>query len=249
MQRRQRFTSVWAREAARRREVRGNPSGLSREQIVREAVALLDAEGADALSMRRLAARLGSGATSLYWYVANKDELLELAVDEVYGEITRILDLPGGEPAHWRELASRYAYGMRDMILRHPWLAQQIGSRPAIGPNALAAAERMVEAFEAAGFSGRDLDYAVSAVAAYTLGTALPEVAWRNGMAKLNMAEREWAEKVREEIERAAEHAPGLRAKMTEWMAQEDASVARRVAFDFGLVSLLDGLEARLRRR
>jgi len=81
VQRRQRFTSVWAREAARRREVRGNPSGLSREQIVREAVALLDAEGADALSMRRLAARLGSGATSLYWYVANKDELLELAAE------------------------------------------------------------------------------------------------------------------------------------------------------------------------
>ena len=78
-----RLDSVWLRPT---RERTGQPS-LSREQIVRAAIELLDAEGAAGLSMRRLGTKLGSGATSLYWHVANKDELLELAVDEVLGEI------------------------------------------------------------------------------------------------------------------------------------------------------------------
>lgn len=243
----QRFTSVWAREAARRRTGRG-PTGLSRDQIVREAIALLDAEGADSLSMRRLAARLGSGATSIYWYVDNKEELLQLVTDEVVGEVNRMFAEPYGDAAHWREVASRYAYGLRDMILRHPWVAQQIGTRPNLGPNWLEMTARMVRSFQEAGFTGRDVDYAVGAVGAFVIGSALPEVAWRNGMARLGIPEREWAEQVRGEIERSAGRFPGLLRKYTEWMAAEDVSVARQVAFDFGLVSLLDGLEARRRR-
>ena len=247
MQRRQRFTSVWAREVARRREVRGNPSGLSREQIVREAVALLDAEGADALSMRRLAARLGSGATSLYWYVANKDELLELAADEVLAEVARLVTHPDTDGAHWRELGSRYAYGLRDVILRHPWLGRQVGVRPLIGPNALAVNARLCEAFAKAGFRGRDVDYAVGAITAFALGTALPEAAWRNGLARLGIPEEEWEKQVRADMELSAERYPELLRLSDEWMGCENPTVARRVAFDFGLVSLLDGLEARLR--
>ncbi|WP_435835385.1 TetR/AcrR family transcriptional regulator [Streptomyces avermitilis] len=74
--------SVWTRpRGGRERPV------LSREQIVAEALRLLDSEGIDALSMRKLGNRLSAGATSLYRHVANKDELIELAVDEIYGEI------------------------------------------------------------------------------------------------------------------------------------------------------------------
>lgn len=241
----QRFTSVWAREAARRRTGRG-PTGLSRDQIVREAIALLDAEGADSLSMRRLAARLGSGATSIYWYVDNKEELLQLVTDEVVGEVNRMFAEPYGDAAHWREVASRYAYGLRDMILRHPWVAQQIGTRPNLGPNWLEMSARMVRSFQEAGFTGRDVDYAVGAVGAFVIGSALPEVAWRNGMAKMNMTEEEWVAACREELRRAGDEYPGLVAAYDEWTAQEDLSVARKVAFDYGLVSMLDGLEARL---
>jgi AcrR family transcriptional regulator len=61
---------------------------LSRDAIVREAIAMLDADGIEALSMRKLGARLNAGATSLYRHVATKDELMELAVDEVAAEIT-----------------------------------------------------------------------------------------------------------------------------------------------------------------
>lgn len=74
--------SVWARPRARRAQ-----PALSRERIVAEAVRLLDEEGMEALSMRGLAVRLGTAATSLYRHVANKDELIELVVDELYGEL------------------------------------------------------------------------------------------------------------------------------------------------------------------
>src|ERR1700755_2749711 len=88
------------------------PSGqptLSRDQIVKAAIELLDAEGPSGLSMRKLGTRLGAGATSMYWHVANKDELLELAVDEVMSEV--YVPEPGDAP--WRISVSVLANGLR----------------------------------------------------------------------------------------------------------------------------------------
>src|SRR3569623_2659091 len=93
----------------------GQP-GLSRVQIVRASLELLDADGIAGLSMRRLGTRLGSGATSLYWYVNTKDELLDLCIDECLGEV----HVPAGED--WRESLRTAARALRDMVLRHPWL-------------------------------------------------------------------------------------------------------------------------------
>ena len=83
--------SIWTRQrtAAPARET------LSRDQIVKATMELLDTEGLSGLSMRKLAARLDSGATSLYWHVQTKDDLLDLVIDEVYGEI----DVPEGARA------------------------------------------------------------------------------------------------------------------------------------------------------
>lgn len=85
-------------EWARRRQQREQPA-LSQDRIVSEAIRLLDDKGIEALSMRSLGTRLGAGATSLYRHVANKDELIELVVDEVYGE----MQVPDADdPAAWR---------------------------------------------------------------------------------------------------------------------------------------------------
>src|SRR3954453_8973113 len=77
---------------------RGAHPALGREQIVRAAMEIADAEGLEAISMRRVAAGLGAGTMSLYWYVAGKDELLDLMVDAAFGEF-RIPDRPTGD---WR---------------------------------------------------------------------------------------------------------------------------------------------------
>ncbi len=126
--------SVWTRPRGGREQ-----PVLSREQIVSGALRLLDADGIDALSMRKLGNSLGAGATSLYRHVANKDELIELAVDKIYGEVelpspSGGSGVPGGsggssdsddtdDGANWRTETARCAHSLRRTILRHTWIA------------------------------------------------------------------------------------------------------------------------------
>ncbi|WP_084517962.1 TetR family transcriptional regulator [Microtetraspora niveoalba] len=230
------FTSVWTREPRGRRG-----QGLNRDQIVRAALELLDAEGIDALSMRKLGARLGAGATSLYWHVANKDELLELAMDEVYREVRS----PVG--ASWRETAGSVAWGLRGAILAHPWCVGLIGVLPSIGPNALVMSDRLVRACKEAGFQGIDIDFAVGAVIAYTLGAAVPEAAWRGLLNRAGESPCEAQKEMLPAIEGVAAGYPDLLERYKDYTAGGlDPLVARQIAFDYGLVALLDGLDARL---
>src|SRR5690606_36446217 len=141
------FSSVWLREPRPARS-----PGRSREEIVRAAVELLDAEGLDGLSMRKLGARLDAGATSLYWYVANKDELLELVLDEFWG----MVDVPEPEQNSWRAVATAFAYNLRDTMISHAWAANLIGHKPSIGPNSLRLTEKLRRTFVGAGFHGND---------------------------------------------------------------------------------------------
>jgi AcrR family transcriptional regulator len=101
---------LWRDTASSRRS-----SGLSRERIVAAAVELADADGLPALSMARLAERLGCGTMSLYRHVANKDDLLEGMVDVVYDEARFSRD--GG----WKSALRERAHAMRQALLRHPW--------------------------------------------------------------------------------------------------------------------------------
>ena len=84
------------------------------------ALEMLDADGLAGLSMRKLGAKLNAGATSLYWHVQTKDDLLELVADEVYSEI----DVPGAELAGWRSAVTLFGHSFRAGILRHPWFTE-----------------------------------------------------------------------------------------------------------------------------
>lgn len=109
----------------------GRPAEHSRAEITAAAVALADAEGFSKVSMRGVAAALGTGAASLYRYVASRDELLELMIDHVYGELELRVTGDG-----W--LADVIAYGMEGFHLvgRHPWLADAMITVPfSTGPN------------------------------------------------------------------------------------------------------------------
>ncbi|MCC5578712.1 TetR/AcrR family transcriptional regulator C-terminal domain-containing protein [Microtetraspora sp. AC03309] len=233
------FTSVWTRERKGRRE-----QGLSRDQIVRAALDLLDEEGLDALSMRKLGARIGAGATSLYWHVANKDELLELALDEIYGEVATPAD------ASWRETAGAVAWGLRGVVLAHPWSVGLIGVLPSIGPNALTMSDRLLKAGRRAGFQGIDIDFAVNAVIAYTLGAAIPEAAWRGLVSRSGASPNEAQTAMAPAIEQLAEPYPDLLERYKDYMSQGfDPATTKQIGFDYGLLALLDGLDARPGRR
>ncbi|MFC4113169.1 TetR/AcrR family transcriptional regulator [Nonomuraea zeae] len=231
--------SVWARP---RRE-REQPA-LSREHIVAEAVRVLDEEGVDALSMRKLGNRLGAGATSLYRHVANKDELFELAVDEVYGE----LPLPEpGAAADWRETVAHVARGVRAMILRHPWIAAKLGEigLAYLGPNVLRQTEHMLAVYESAGFPLDEADQALTTVLAFVLGVSTSEAAWLSMIARSGQSEQQWVERLWPAAERAVRDYPRLRARFE---AQRDGDPTKEndASFEYGLQRVLDGLQSRL---
>jgi AcrR family transcriptional regulator len=113
---------------------RGPKARYSRGAIAAAAVALADAEGLDAVTMRRMAAELGLGTMSLYNYVPTKDHLVQLMIDEVGGEY----HFPAEPPRDIREAIVGLARQGRDITQRHPWLPRVILSQPPLmGPAAL----------------------------------------------------------------------------------------------------------------
>jgi AcrR family transcriptional regulator len=160
--------SIWLRAD----DPRPRKPRLSRERIVEAAVALLDAEGVAGFSMRALAARLGAGTMSLYQYVASKEDVLDLALDEVIGEAEL------RERDSWRTLLTDQLTQSRQVMRRHPWAPALTATRPLLGPNALARSERFYAALAEAGLSGPELVAAVGALSFYVNGFVTAENTW-----------------------------------------------------------------------
>jgi AcrR family transcriptional regulator len=229
--------SIWTRKPAPApaRET------LTREQITKMAMTTLDAEGLAGLSIRKLAAKLGSGATSLYWHVPTKDDLIDLLIDEIWGEI----DVPDPSLAGWRNGALLFGHSLRAAVLRHHWLPEVMYTRPSIGPNAMALGSRGLTLFGAAGFAGKDLDYAMGSVMAYTLGTASAEVATREIPRKSGKSLTEWTGEVLHQAEFTAD--ADMREAVRRRSAR-DIDTTFSESFTFGLEALLDGLETRAKK-
>ncbi|MGH3417880.1 MAG: TetR/AcrR family transcriptional regulator [Actinocrinis sp.] len=132
---------IWLRPAA---STVGRPAERSRDQITAAALDLADREGLDAVSMRRVAAGLGTGAASLYRYVANRDDLLDLMVDATAAEY----DLPP-LTGDWTAGLLAIAGQARGIMLRHPWLPELVVKRPALGPHAVDVLEYALGALSA----------------------------------------------------------------------------------------------------
>ncbi|MDW5327710.1 TetR/AcrR family transcriptional regulator [Plantactinospora sp. KLBMP9567] len=189
------MTGVWLRPP--RSPGRSGPP-LHRDRIVAAAVELLDREGVAGLTMRRLAERLGAGSTTLYWHVTNKDDVLDLALDQIFGEVllpepdstttattvattdrttasTTTEEPPTGD---WRADVETLLLGWRAAMLRHPWSAALVG-RPLLGPNVLTRTEFLQSALRRAGLVEPDLSAATHALANYVIGAAVTLSSWR----------------------------------------------------------------------
>ncbi|MEV5959656.1 TetR/AcrR family transcriptional regulator [Streptomyces sp. NPDC051987] len=118
----------------------GRPAERSRAEITAAAVELADREGLDAVSMRRLAATLGTGAASLYRYVANRDDLLDLMIDSTAGEYH--LPAPTGD---WQADLLEIAHQARRIMRRHPWLPILVVTRPTLGPHGIDLLEHLFD--------------------------------------------------------------------------------------------------------
>jgi AcrR family transcriptional regulator len=144
---------------------------LSRETIADAALRLLDRDGLDGLSMRRLARELGTGAASLYWHVQGKDELLELLVDRVIGEV----ELPEPDPSRWQEQLKQFGRESLRVMRAHRDVARITLGRVPVGPNLLRGMEWMLGLLRAAGIPDRTAALAGDLLALYAGAFAFEE--------------------------------------------------------------------------
>jgi AcrR family transcriptional regulator len=220
--------SVWLRAEAT--ETR---APLSRDDIVRAAIGILDREGLEKLSMRRMAAELGTAATSaLYWRVANKNDLLELAVDAVIGEA-----LVPADDGDWRDQLTVLALAAYDVLAEHAWAPQLLASHAGLGPNYQAYAERILTILSAARFRGVHLDAAVSAVFHYVVGAAVTDAAWTATVRRSGLTERQWTSAAGDQLGVGP-------ATLAAYLNREDLS-GPQARFAAGLRAILIGLRPR----
>jgi AcrR family transcriptional regulator len=162
---------IWARPEPRGR---GQRAALSRAEIARVALAIADKEGLEAVSIRRLARELQSGAMSLYHYFDTRDELLDLMGDQVAGEM-----LVPELPSDWRKALKAIAHHTRDTFHNHPWMLMTLQERPRVSPNMLRHIEQSTRAvlpLAALGCSEARISRIVVAVDDYTVGYTLREL-------------------------------------------------------------------------
>jgi AcrR family transcriptional regulator len=152
------------------------------------AVALADAEGVEAVSMRKVAAALEVGTASLYGYVDSKDELYDLMIDWVEGEDGPPPPLSGD----WRGDLSRLAHRIRGSILRHPWMASITAGRPDFGPNSLAWNEYGLAAMDDLGLTIDEMLIASEVLQAFVRGFALRELAEQRALQRAGLNAEEW---------------------------------------------------------
>lgn len=222
----------WQQRAARNRQAK---QPLSLESIVRTALELLDAEGLEAVSMRKVAQRLGTGAASLYAYVRNKDELHELMLDLVIGEI----ELQEPDPGNWRGQLREVLLRQVEVLAAHPGIAQVVMRTPApTGPNALAVTEMMLSILRAGGLQDQDAAWATDILALYATAAAM-ELSADFGLSDAERDER-MAQVQRYFAELPAERFPTL-VSMLPALSSGDY----QDRFQFGLDLILSGLESR----
>lgn len=212
---------------------------LTKEAIVARAVTVADKDGLDALSMRKLAADLNTGAMSLYNHIEDKDALLVEMIDVVYNEIERpAIATPAiteKQWAAWRTAMRITAISTRDAFLRHPWAVGPM-MRVLPGPIRLDYMDAILAAFANSGLAPDDAHDAYHVYDTHIAGVAMSQIALPlDSHDEVTAAATEFLEGL------DAERYPHVRAHVIEHLEERDGS------FGFSLDLLLDGFE-RLRR-
>jgi AcrR family transcriptional regulator len=242
----------WVPLRTRHREHGGRPGrrarGLELADIVTVAVTVADAEGTDAISMRRIARELNVGTMSLYWYVQSKEELLQLMLEKVQMEAEA--PEPSGD---WRADLRGYARTTRAALLHHPWAIDFLGVGPPSGPTDAGNLERLIAAVDGLGLEPGVAMQVLMTLGTFVMGAVLreiQEIRWQRGAAEAaaGMTEEEIEEFVAGFSRRLQESGryPHI-AKIMDAGIDPDAPETRDERFEFGLDCVLDGIAARLR--
>ncbi|HEX2772931.1 MAG TPA: GntR family transcriptional regulator [Micromonosporaceae bacterium] len=223
---------------ARHGDGRGTGGDLTRERIVRAAIAIADADGLGELSMRRIATDLGVATMSLYRHVPGKDDLFHFMIDVALGEER----FPTTRPAGWRarlELCARLQW---TLFRRHPWLAPAMSlTRPQLVPNALAHTNWVLDAFDETEVSLNDRMFIHVMLFSYVRGVATALEPEAEAERDSGMTSDEWMESQMENFEALLARNPSSALlRLTE---RDDFDFDLGLLFEFGLARLLDGVE------
>lgn len=225
------------------RPSRGPKPALTLGRIVTAAVSIADAEGLDALSMRRLSTDLGTGTMSLYRYVPGKAELLDLMLDHVLGE--PLTDAPSDAPADWRAALDTMAHTYLEQLSRHPWLLKINQARTVLGPSALRGLELALARIRGMGLTDQELISTIITVNSFVEGIARTRLQTTEAVQQTGLSNDAFWEDQRPYLERA------MRSGGYPLMAalSEDAFSYDVDHFVFGLQRLLDGFDVLVEQR
>jgi AcrR family transcriptional regulator len=223
---------------------KGKPE-LSVELIVRGAIDLADTSGLAAVSMRRVAERLGVGTMSLYTYVPGKAELLDVMLDTVYGELPEIVG------ATWRSRLEAVARANMALYQRHPWLLQVATSRPVLGPNAIAKYDRELAAIDGIGLKDIEMDSVLTLITGYVHGAARGAAEAAAAEQNTGMTDEQWWYAHVPFLERIMDGTRYSTAARVGTTAGETHNAAYNPehAFEFGLARVLDGIAVLINER
>ncbi|WP_436524446.1 TetR/AcrR family transcriptional regulator [Actinoplanes sp. HUAS TT8] len=213
---------------------------LDREQIIDAALRISDAEGIDAVSTRRVAAEFGTGPSSLYAHVSNKDELLRLMFDRVCGEI----ELPPHDPEHWQAQIKQLMLHTHQVLQRHNDLSRVALAMIPNGPNALRSSEWMLALVIKGGLPPHYGAWAIERIFLYVTADAYENSIWRAQLRHHQQPEGVMEAQVKAELkayfaELPEDRFPYLRAHPD---AMTSGTVQER--FEWGLDLLINGLAA-----
>ncbi|PWI09473.1 TetR family transcriptional regulator [Streptomyces sp. NWU339] len=225
-----------------RRPSRGPKPGLTLDRVVEAAVEIADRDGLGALSMRRIAAELGTGTMSLYRYVPGKAELLDLMLDRVQRPSEDPADFGDGG---WRPALEALAHATLALYRRHPWLLEVNQSRPILGPSALDGMEKVLTRIKPMGLSDPELVSVIIMIDGYVVGAARTQLYEAEAERRTGLTDAQFWEAQRPALEQAmlSGRYPVLAS------LSEDTFGPDFDHFEFGLQRVLDGLEVLVRRR
>ena len=227
----------------RERPSRGPKPGLTLDRIVASAIGIADAEGLEAVSMRRVATELGMGTMSLYRYVPGKGELLDLMLDRVSDPGNAADRLKGRD---WRGVLETYAYGLWELYTSHPWLLQVNWARPLLGPSSLAGLELLLQGLRDTELTDQERMMAIVAVESYVTGAARRYMHVKVATERTGVSEEEFWAGQTPALERAL--ASGDYPALAQ-LAEDAFGASHEQTFAFGLERLLDGFGDLLKHR
>ncbi|UNX54800.1 TetR/AcrR family transcriptional regulator C-terminal domain-containing protein [Georgenia sp. TF02-10] len=219
---------------------RGPRQRLDVDTIVQRAVALADAEGLAAVTMRRVASAAGTAPMTLYTYVPGRTELVDLMLDHLYAQMHRADTT--GRP--WRERVRAVAEENRELFQAHPWAASVSTTRPTLGPGATAKYDHELAALDGLGLDDVTMDAALDWVLAFVQGWARSAAAAAATEDETAMDEQQWWATAGPLLAQVIDPAAFPLATRVGGAAGEVQGAAWDPgrAFEFGLSRVLDGL-------